>query len=133
MSAFRFAATFVLLLACAPTTYQHTVTAPAADDDIFNRARSGLVSMGYSIQDADRDGGLLRAEKTESTGMMDLGQRTDRLIVSIGADQVQITAETDWGSYGEEEERSQVSDQAQSDAEELRRRLSEGSAGDGGV
>lgn len=120
------AAIALLLSACSAPVYQHSLTAEPTVDDPFTTARQQLIDMDYAIEDADRESGLLRAERTTSTGMMDLGRRTDRITVSIGAESVQVTAESDWGSYGEEEERSQVSDEAMEDAEALRRALQEG-------
>lgn len=121
-------ATLVSILACAPTTYQHSLqgTSDRAGDELWQAARSALIEMGYGIQDADRGSGILRAERSESTGIGGLGQRIDRLIVSISGDSFQVTAETDWGTVGEAPERTAVSDEAKRDAERLREELSGG-------
>lgn len=118
----------LVLVSCASAARQYRVTGQVAIDDPFAEAQALLSEMGYTVVDAERDAGLLVAEKEQSgKGIMGMGIHVHRLTVNImETGNVSVTASTKYGDEVEEPTAGGVSDEAMRDADQLRRHLTEG-------
>lgn len=125
------ASAFATLACRGPMGQRRTLSTPTPvmASDPFGVARRSLAQMGYSIVDADRDAGFIRAEK-ERPSQFPWARLYDVLSVSIVPDEigatVQVTAGTDMLPANGRRRPDSLSQQTVRDAQALIRALSGG-------